>query len=115
MGGASFRAIASLELFALLLAVKFLYRSDAADAAVFTIAGETDNRGNSYIVQKLSCTKFPLICVLREIAWELRWKGKHLEVKWIPSAAEHRSRFTLQHGCEGFLPGQRGSNQLGGS
>ena len=82
--GASFRAIASLELFASLLAVKFLYADDAADAAEIVLAGETDNRGNSFIVQRLACTKFPLVCILMELAWELRLKGRYLEVRWIP-------------------------------
>ncbi len=71
-------------MFASLLAVKFLYTEDAPVNADITVAGETDNRGNSYIVQRLACTKFPLVCILMEIAWELRMRGKYLEIKWIP-------------------------------
>ena len=57
-----------LEMGAPLLDEKILNSEAAPVDANIMVAGEADNRGNYYIVQRLAFPKFPLVCILLEIA-----------------------------------------------
>ena len=44
----------------------------------------TDNQGNSYLLDKLLTTKYPLGIVLMELAVQLGKRGATLRADWIP-------------------------------
>ena len=48
------------------------------------MAGSTDNLGNCWVVSKLMCTKFPLVCILGELAIQLRDRNLALGLEWVP-------------------------------
>jgi hypothetical protein len=48
------------------------------------ITGSTDNKGNSYIVQKMLSTKFPVTPLVIELSEQLRCRDAEMHLKWIP-------------------------------
>ena len=80
--GEAFRTIASLELFASLLCL-MIFAPEDDSFGVLRFTGETDNRGNSFVVQKLMSTKYPLNVVLMELAMQLHQKGIALNLEWV--------------------------------
>ena len=81
-GGNPKRVIASLELLATLLAVKFWTKKGQGNAAVRTKAF-TDNRGNAFALKRGMSTKFPLTLLIMELAEEMREKDLKLDLEWI--------------------------------
>ena len=49
-----------------------------------TMTCGTDNQGNSYLLDKLMTTKFPLGVVLMELACQLGLRRACLHARWIP-------------------------------
>lgn len=84
--GEPFRSIASLELFASLLCVKLFFTDQLDPDADYTLVltGETDNRGNSFAVNRLLTSKFPLCAFLMELAATLWKAGVDCELAWVP-------------------------------
>ena len=83
--GEPFRTIAALELLGTLLCV-VLFSPEWPTSAKGTVrlAGSTDNLGNCWVVSKLMCTKFPLVCILGELAVQLRDRNLALGLEWVP-------------------------------
>ena len=84
--GEPFRAIAALELVATLVAV-CVFGPGAAwreCAATAVIAGFTDNAGNTFVVDKMMTTAFPLSIILMELAAQLDALGSVLSLSWVP-------------------------------
>jgi hypothetical protein len=80
---------------------------------VIEISGETDNRGNSFVVDKLMSTKFPLNVVLMELAFQLHERGLSLDLKWIPRD-DNVEADSLSNFCfDDFLPENRISVDIG--
>jgi len=79
------RVIASLELLATLVAVR-LWTKDLGTASAGTcwIRAGTDNQGNTYAVNKLMSTKFPLTLLVLELSETLRLRNCELGLEWIP-------------------------------
>ena len=72
--GEAFRIIASLELSVALVSVMVLLPVEevcTATVGMATLTCGTDNQGNSYLLDKLMTTKFPLGVVLMELACQL--------------------------------------------
>jgi hypothetical protein len=87
--GEPFRAIASLELLATLICIIAFVESGLVEATtglavLGSIGGSTDNQGNSFLINKMMTTKFPLVAVLMEIAARLNKSGKTLNLTWTP-------------------------------
>ena len=85
--GEAFRTIASLELLGALVSVMVLLpvaevRTPTIGLATMTCG--TDNQGNSYLLDKLMTTKFPLGVVLMELACQLGLRRACLHARWIP-------------------------------
>jgi hypothetical protein len=53
-------------------------------AVLGSIGGSMDNQGNSFLINKMMTTKFPLGAVLMEIAARLNKSGKTLSLTWTP-------------------------------
>ena len=85
--GEPFQAIASLELLASLVGLMVLVpegdpRGEAA--ATLTLSCGTDNQGNSYLLDRMLTTKYPLGVVLMELAHQMRLRRLILRAKWLP-------------------------------
>ena len=48
------------------------------------LTGSTDNLGNSWILNKMMSTKFPMLIVLVELAAQLRKLNASLNLVWVP-------------------------------
>ena len=85
--GEPFRAIASLELLASLIGLMVLVPEGAAageTSAILTLSCGTDNQGNSYLLDRMLTTKYPLGVVLMELAHQMRRRRLILRAKWLP-------------------------------
>ena len=51
---------------------------------LMSLTASTDNRGNSFVLDKYLTTKFPLNIVLIELAYQLQARGAHLRLQWLP-------------------------------
>ena len=85
--GEAFRTIASLELLGALVGLMVLVpddllRAETVGTATFTCG--TDNQGNSFVLDKLLTTKYPLGVVLMELACQASRKKASLRARWIP-------------------------------
>jgi len=79
------RQIAALELFATLLCVMlFLPNRPLDEDAVMALSGGSDNAGNGFILDKAMSSKFPVCCVLMELAAQLERRRARLELQWVP-------------------------------
>lgn len=90
-GGRPSRTIAALELLATTMCV-MLFRVPAevaparllAKGVLHVTSAYTDNRGNSYAAAKLHSTKYPLSCVVMELATQLESQALWLDLLWTP-------------------------------
>ena len=86
--GEAFRTIASLELLGVLVGLMVLVPEgdrDLRDAkGLLTCSCGTDNLGNTYIMDRLMTTKYPLCVVLMEVAHQCRRRGLCLRADWVP-------------------------------
>jgi hypothetical protein len=85
VAGEPFRSIAAVELYTTLVTVMTLC-GKGSDGFIqrTSLAGDTDNQGNTYAVGRLLSTKFPLNIVLMELALQLHSRGMTLDLSWIP-------------------------------
>ena len=83
--GEPYRSIAALELFATLMCVVlFSPKWPASTRGAMRLSGTTDNQGNSWALSRLMSTKFPLVLVLGELAYQLRERDIALHLHWAP-------------------------------
>jgi hypothetical protein len=78
------RVIASLELLGTILClIAFGDRISHNQLGTMAITGSTDNQGNSYVIQKLMSTKWPLTVLLMELVEQLKTRKIELYLQWI--------------------------------
>ena len=85
--GEAFRTIASLELLGALVVVMVLLPDApviSSSVGLATLTCGTDNQGNSFLLDKLMTTKYPLGIVLMELACQLGRRRAALHARWIP-------------------------------
>ena len=85
--GEAFRTIASLELLGALVGVMVLLPDApvvSSSVGLATLTCGTDNQGNSFLLDKLMTTKYPLGIVLMELACQLGRRRAALHARWIP-------------------------------
>ncbi len=83
--GQPFRVIAALEAFGTLLAVRaFRPWLQGSGRGCLTLKAFTDNKGNSFALNRLSTTKFPLNVVVMELAIVLEELALLLDLRWVP-------------------------------
>ena len=87
--GEPFRTIASLELLGALLGVMVLlplqeYQAAEGSNGLVTVGCGTDNQGNSFLVDRLMTTKYPLGVILIELCHQLSLRNAALRAQWIP-------------------------------
>ena len=85
--GEAFRTIASLELLGALVGVAVLMPPPSlvpASCGLATITCGTDNQGNTFLLDKLMTTKYPLAVILMELSCQLGIRRAALHARWIP-------------------------------
>ena len=85
--GEPFRTIAALELLGVLVGLMVLvpegtYRGELA--GLITLSCGTDNQSNSYLLDKMLTTKYPLGVILMELAHQMRRRRLVLRARWLP-------------------------------
>ena len=85
--GDPFRTIASLELLGALVSLVVLVpvserRGDAS--ALISMTCSTDNQGNSFLLDRLLTTRYPLGVVLMELAHQMKIRRTLLRARWLP-------------------------------
>ena len=53
-------------------------------AASLTLTSGTDNQGNSYLLDRMMTTKYPLVVILMELAHQMRRRRLVLRARWLP-------------------------------
>ena len=108
--GEPFRAIAFLELLgALVSLVVVVPEGDARGdrAGTLSLSCGTDNRGNSYLLDNMITTKYPLVVILMELAHQMRRRMLTLRAHWFPrdqnEEADALTNFDYRH----FDPAKR--------
>ena len=86
--GEAFRTIASLELLGILVGIMVLlpledFRKEGS-LGTLTLSCGTDNLGNTFLLDKLLTTKYPLGVVLMEVAFQCRIRGATFRANWVP-------------------------------
>jgi len=86
--GEAFRTIASLELLGILVGIMVLlpledFRKEEY-LGTLTMSCGTDNLGNTFLLDKLLTTKYPLGVVLMEVAFQCRIRGATFRANWVP-------------------------------
>ena len=113
--GEPFRSIASLELLATLAAVVCFGLEDRrATSGVVAFTGSTDNLGNKHVLSKLQTTKYPLCCVLMEIASRMQRANLSLSLQWLPRLQNAEADQLTNGDCRGFTPELRQRFRPGG-
>ena len=86
--GDPFRAIASLELMGVLIALLAFgdNPSWSGGRRSITLTGITDNAGNSHVLRRYGTSKYPLSIIVMEVACQLDRLQLDLELGWVPRA-----------------------------
>ena len=108
--GEAFRTIASLELLGILVSVMVLmpegnFGSETLGTVSFNCG--TDNQGNSFLLDKLLTTKYPLGVVLMELAVQLGTRNATLRADWIPRLQNEEADALTNSDFSHFDPAKR--------
>ena len=87
--GEPFRVVATLELLGVLLGVMTLmplseFEKSGETTGLVTIGCGTDNRGNSFLMDRLLTTRYPLGVVLCELAAQMNLRRATVRASWVP-------------------------------
>ena len=84
--GEAFRTIAALDLLGALVGLMVLVPEGerVESAGTLTLSCGTDNRGNSYLLDKMLTTRYPLGIILLEAAHQMRKRRLLLRAHWLP-------------------------------
>ena len=85
-GGHPSKCIAAAELLATLSCLTlFGPTAPVGSAGVISVTSAfTDNKGNTYAASKLMSTRYPLSCVVMELATQMEARGLWLDLCWTP-------------------------------
>ena len=108
--GEAFRTIASLELLGALVGVMVLmpekdFPVDALGTVCMTCG--TDNQGNSFLLDKLLTTKYPLGIILMELAVQLTKRNATTRANWIPRLENEEADALTNWDFRHFDPARR--------
>ena len=101
--GQPYRVIAALEAFGVLLAVRTFSPLIPRDSdTVLSIPGVTDNRGNAFVLNKLMSTKYPLCCIVMELAACMEESNLRIELEWTPRESNQEADALSNQNSTGF-------------
>jgi hypothetical protein len=96
--------ISASELLGSLVATSLFTKEGPPTKALVKLRGGTDNKGNSYIVQKLLTTKWPGAAVLMQLSELLMRRGIWLELEWVPREQNVEADQLTNWNFDGFDP-----------
>ena len=110
--GEPFRTIASLELLGALLGVMVLlplqdYEGESATSGLVTLGCATDNQGNSFLVDRLMTSKYPLGVILIELSHQVALRGATLRARWVPRDQNEEADSLTNSDFRHFSPDKR--------
>lgn len=109
--GEAFRTIASLELLGVLVGLMVLMpeiRSDGVErSGLLTLSCGTDNLGNTFLLDRLLTTKYPLGVVLMEVAHQCRRRNVVLRANWVPRLENQEADDLTNLEFKSFDPAKR--------
>ena len=103
------KIIAAAELLATTVCLA-LFAPDAPAGArgkMTTTSAFTDNRGNTYAAAKLHSTKYPLSCVVMELAVQMEIKGIWVDLHWTPREQNQHADALTNGRFDSFDPALR--------
>ena len=104
------RVIASLEAVGALMAL-VAFGPTAVEGQVHRccveVPGFTDNQGNSHALNRLMSSKYPLVCVIMELAAQLEKRGARMDVSWTPRELNDEADRLSNFDTTGFDPQRR--------
>ena len=108
--GEAFRTIASLELLGALVGLMVLgpkpeLKKELIGTLLMTCG--TDNRSNSYLLDRMITTKYPLGVVLMELAAQSHLRGIALRAKWLPRLQNEEADALSNFDFSSFDAGKR--------
>ena len=115
--GEPFRVVASLELLGALVSVMTLlpeadWSRPADSSGIVTIGCATDNQGNSFLMDKLLTTKYPLGIILIELSYQLARRRMALRAEWVPRLQNEEADALTNGEFHAFDPGRRAEVKL---
>jgi hypothetical protein len=110
--GEPFRTIASLELLGALVGVMVLLPDRLFDrglesTGLVTFGCATDNQGNSFLVDRLMTTKYPLGIILVELCHQLAIRRAALRARWVPRLENEEADALTNSDFRHFTPSKR--------
>jgi hypothetical protein len=108
--GEAFRTIASLELLGVLVGIMVLIPEEDLQhntSGLLTLSCGTDNLGNTYLLDRLITTKYPLGVVLMEVAHQCRRRGLSLRANWVPRLENQEADDLTNLEFKSFDPARR--------
>jgi hypothetical protein len=108
--GEPFRTIASLELLGTLVSLVVLVpvterKGDASGLVSLTCS--TDNQGNSFLLDKMLTTRYPLGVVLMELAHQMAKRRMVLRARWLPRLQNQEADDLTNEEFRHFNPANR--------
>ena len=85
--GDPFRTIAALELMGTLVSLVVLVPNEprkSDSSALISLTCSTDNQGNSFLLDRMLTTRYPLGVVLMELAHQMKLRRMVLRARWLP-------------------------------
>ena len=78
------------------------------------LSGATDNQGNTWVLNRLMTTKFPMLVVLAELAAQLRAINAELSLEWVPRLQNEEADALTNGDFSAFRPELRVQMDIGG-
>lgn len=103
LAGEPFRAIATLEMLATLAAL-VVFDCKAQGPGSIKCSASTDNLGNACVLRRWLTTRYPLSCVVMEIAALLQKVGLDLRLDWVPRLQNAEADALTNADSRGFNP-----------
>ena len=107
--GEAFRTIASLELLGVLVGVMLLITEDELRdrRGTIRVSCGTDNLGNTFLLDRMITTKYPLGVVLMEVSYQCRMRGLSLRADWVPRLENQEADDLTNMEFKSFDPAKR--------
>ena len=109
--GEAFRTIASLELLGALVGLMVLVPEGDTKVSngtgLMTLSCGTDNLGNTFLLDRLLTTKYPLGAVLMEVAFQCRRRGLAFRANWVPRLENQEADDLTNLEFKSFDPSRR--------
>ena len=109
MKGDPFRAIASLELIGVLVAVMVFGPGSewATGESRVTLSALTDNLANTHVLRKFGSCRYPLSIIAMELASQLDLLGLDLDLQWVPRWQNQAADDLTNERFDDFEPSRR--------